>query len=92
MTYQPLRIDYETLRGINPQIICCSISGFGHTVPDPDRPAFDLILQALGGIMSVIGEPGRPPVKIGIPIGDLAGERLGFTEEEMDRLTEEGVI
>lgn len=68
-----LRIDYETLKEINPQIICCSISGYGHTGPEKDRPAFDLVIQAISGEMSITGEPGRPPVRMGIPMGDLAG-------------------
>jgi CoA:oxalate CoA-transferase len=68
-----LGCDYETLKRINPKIICCSISSFGHTGPDKDLPGFDLILQARGGAMSITGEPGRPPVRMGIPTGDLAG-------------------
>lgn len=68
-----LGCDYETLKGINPKIISCSISSFGHTGPDKDLPGFDLILQARGGAMSITGEPGRPPVRMGIPTGDLAG-------------------
>ncbi len=65
--------DYETLSEINPGIISCSISGFGQDGPYRDLPAFDLIVQAMGGGMSITGEPGRPPVRSGIPIGDLAG-------------------
>ncbi|MDI6753695.1 MAG: CoA transferase [Thermodesulfobacteriota bacterium] len=65
--------DYETLQNVNPRIISCSISGFGHTGPRQFRPAFDLTLQAMGGAMSVTGEPGRPPVRLGLPMGDLAG-------------------
>jgi crotonobetainyl-CoA:carnitine CoA-transferase CaiB-like acyl-CoA transferase len=68
-----LGCDYETLKEINPQIISCSISSFGHTGPDKDLPGFDLIIQARGGAMSITGEPGRPPVRMGIPTGDLAG-------------------
>lgn len=65
--------DYETLKKIKPNIISCSISSFGHTVEDPDKPAFDLTIQALSGAMSITGEPGRPPVRLGIPLGDQAG-------------------
>lgn len=68
-----LRIDYETLKGINPRIISCSVSGYGQTGPFKDRPAFDLIIQARGGIMSYTGEPGKMPVRMGAPMGDLAG-------------------
>jgi len=72
-TLEKLCIDYETLKKINPRIISCSISGYGQTGPFKDRPAFDLIIQARGGIMSYTGEPGRMPVRMGAPMGDLAG-------------------
>jgi crotonobetainyl-CoA:carnitine CoA-transferase CaiB-like acyl-CoA transferase len=68
-----LGVDYETLKEINPRMICCSISGFGHTGPLQNRPAYDLTLQAMGGAMSVTGEPRRVPVRLGLPMGDLAG-------------------
>lgn len=68
-----LGVDYDTLKKINPKIICCSISGYGQTGPFNDRPAFDLIIQARGGIMSYTGEPGKMPVRMGAPMGDLAG-------------------
>jgi CoA:oxalate CoA-transferase len=70
---EKLRIDYETLKKINPRIISCSVTGYGHTGPLKDRPAFDLIIQARGGIMSYTGEPGRMPVRMGAPMGDLGG-------------------
>jgi crotonobetainyl-CoA:carnitine CoA-transferase CaiB-like acyl-CoA transferase len=72
-TLEKLHIDYETLRTINPRIISCSISGYGQTGPFRDSPAFDLIIQARGGIMSYTGEPGQMPVRMGAPMGDLAG-------------------
>jgi len=68
-----LKCDYEDLRQVNPRIISCSLSGFGHTGPYRDRPSFDLTIQALSGGMSITGEQGGPPVRMGIPIGDLAG-------------------
>jgi len=68
-----LGVDFDTLKEINPRIICCSISGYGETGPFNDRPAFDLIIQARGGIMSYTGEPGRMPVRMGAPMGDLTG-------------------
>jgi len=68
-----LGVNYDTLKKINPRIICCSISGYGQTGPFNDRPAFDLIIQARGGIMSYTGEPGKMPVRMGAPMGDLAG-------------------
>ena len=72
-TVKKLGIDFDTLKNINPRIICCSISGFGQTGPFKDRPAFDLVIQARGGIMSYTGEPGRMPVRMGAPMGDLGG-------------------
>lgn len=72
-TMDRLRCDYETLKGINPQLIYCSLTGFGETGPYRDRPAFDLAIQAISGAMSITGEPGRPPVRMGIPMGDLGG-------------------
>ena len=68
-----LKVDYATLRGINPGIICCSNSTYGHTGPLRDGPGFDLIIQALSGMMGYTGEPGRAPVRMGAPMGDLAG-------------------
>jgi crotonobetainyl-CoA:carnitine CoA-transferase CaiB-like acyl-CoA transferase len=68
-----LRIDYETLKRINPRIIACSVSGYGHTGPWKDRPAFDLVMQAIGGIMSYTGPLDGEPVRMGAPMGDLAG-------------------
>jgi crotonobetainyl-CoA:carnitine CoA-transferase CaiB-like acyl-CoA transferase len=63
----------ERLRASNPDLVICSLSSFGSDVEDRDVPTFDLVLQALGGGLSITGEPGRAPVRAGIPIGDLAG-------------------
>lgn len=68
-----LRVDYETLKTINPRIIAASVTGFGEESPYRDRPSYDLIHQAMTGLMSIMGEPGRPPVRAGIPLADLAG-------------------
>lgn len=68
-----LGIDHATLAAINPGIVTCSITGFGETGPDPDRPAFDLVAQGMGGGMSITGEEGGPPLRAGIPVGDLGG-------------------
>jgi len=68
-----LGLGYETLSGINPGLIYCSISGFGMTGPLRERPSFDIVLQALSGALSVNGEPGGLPTKLGIPLGDLVG-------------------
>ena len=68
-----LGLGYETLSAINPGLIYCAISGFGITGPLRDRPSFDIVLQAMSGALSVNGEPGALPTKLGIPLGDLVG-------------------
>ncbi len=68
---QRLGIDYESLQQVNPRIILASISGFGQDGPYAKRPGFDQIAQGLGGLMSITGEPGRGPMRVGIPIADL---------------------
>lgn len=68
-----LQCDYDTLHQVNPRIIYCGLTGYGESGPYRDRPAFDLAIQASSGAMSITGEPGRPPVRMGIPMGDLAG-------------------
>jgi formyl-CoA transferase/CoA:oxalate CoA-transferase len=67
----------ETLRQLNPRLVVCSISAFGQDGPYREWPAFDLALQAMGGAMSLTGEAGRPPARMGLPIGDLAGGMFG---------------
>ncbi len=66
-----LKIDYETLKEINPRLVYASISGFGQTGPWTSRPGLDLIAQATSGVMSVMGHPGGLPVKSAIPLADL---------------------
>ncbi len=68
-----LRVDYETLKAVNPRIISASLSGFGQDGPYAERPAFDGVVQALGGAMSVTGRPGDDPVYMGFPMGDVGG-------------------
>jgi crotonobetainyl-CoA:carnitine CoA-transferase CaiB-like acyl-CoA transferase len=75
-TSERLGIDYETLKDVNPRIIVSSISAFGYNGPYKDQPAFDLSIQAMSGAMSITGEEGRVPVRMGIPMGDLAGGTL----------------
>lgn len=67
-----LGIDYDTLRQHNPRLVYASISGFGHNGPYTSRAGYDLIAQAMSGVMSVTGEPGEEPTKSGIPVADLA--------------------
>ena len=66
-----LGIDYETLKKRNPRIILASISGFGQDGPYARRPGFDQIAQGMGGLMSITGEPGKGPMRVGIPVADL---------------------
>jgi crotonobetainyl-CoA:carnitine CoA-transferase CaiB-like acyl-CoA transferase len=66
-----LGIDYAALSKVNPRIVYASISGFGQDGPYRDRPGVDQIAQGLGGLMSITGEPGRGPMRVGIPIADL---------------------
>jgi formyl-CoA transferase len=64
-------LDYPSLAGEYPALIYASISGYGQTGPDAGKGGFDLIAQGVSGLMSVTGEPGRPPVKVGVPLTDL---------------------
>ncbi len=66
-----LGVDYPTLKAINPRLIYASISGFGQTGPLSHRPAYDIIVQAMSGLMSVTGHPDGPPTRVGESIGDL---------------------
>lgn len=68
-----LGTDYETLRKINPGIIYCSITGYGESGPNRDRPAYDIAILAASGILSITGEPNGRPVRPGVPIADESG-------------------
>lgn len=72
-TLERLGLGYERLKELNPGLIYTAISGFGHTGPWSQKPAYDMIVQALGGMMSVTGQPGGPPTKAGTSIGDISG-------------------
>lgn len=65
-----LGLDADTLRARNPQLIYCSISGFGQDSSERDRPAYDIVIQALTGAMEITGEAGRLPAKMGLPVAD----------------------
>lgn len=72
-----LGIDHAALAAVNPRIVTCSVTGFGGSGPGAERPAFDQVVQAMGGGMSITGQPGGPPTRSGIPIGDLGGGLFG---------------
>jgi crotonobetainyl-CoA:carnitine CoA-transferase CaiB-like acyl-CoA transferase len=72
-----LGLGYAQLSAINPRLIYCAISGFGLTGPLRERPSFDIVTQALTGALSVNGEAGRAPVKLGLPLGDMVGGIFG---------------
>ena len=79
---EKLKVDHDTLAKINPKIVCCSNSTYGHTGPLKDGPGFDLVIQALSGMMSYTGEPGRVPVRMGAPMGDLLSTATALHEEK----------
>lgn len=66
-----LGLSFDELTKINPQIVSCSVTGFGSDGPYTDRPAYDIIVEALGGVMSLTGPTGGPSVRAGVPIGDI---------------------
>ncbi|EFF73011.1 CaiB/BaiF CoA transferase family protein [Achromobacter piechaudii] len=74
-TLARLGLDYDSLSKINPRLVYCSVTGFGQTGPRAAEPAYDFLIQAMGGLMSVTGErddrPGGGPQKVGVPIVDL---------------------
>ncbi len=71
-----LKVDYKSVKKVNPRIIYGSIAGFGQSGPDAARPGVDQIAQGMGGLMSITGEPGRGPMRVGIPIADLTSGLL----------------
>jgi crotonobetainyl-CoA:carnitine CoA-transferase CaiB-like acyl-CoA transferase len=72
-----LGLGYAALSTLNPRLVMCSLSAYGQDGPYRDWPAFDLALQAMGGAMSITGEAGGQPVRMGLPMGDLAGGLFG---------------
>jgi crotonobetainyl-CoA:carnitine CoA-transferase CaiB-like acyl-CoA transferase len=77
-TMERFGFGYDTLKKENPGLIYCQLTGFGTTGPYADRAGFDLIAQGMSGLMSITGEgPGRPPVKVGVPITDITAGILG---------------
>jgi CoA:oxalate CoA-transferase len=70
-TMEKLGLGYEDLKAINPRIIYAASSGFGHTGPYSQRPAYDILAQAMGGIMSITGWAGSAPTRVGMSLGDI---------------------
>ncbi len=70
-TMEKLGLGWESLRAAHPRLIYAATSGFGHTGPDSNKPAYDMVVQGLGGILSVTGHPGAKPARVGVSIGDL---------------------
>ncbi|MGZ8324329.1 MAG: CaiB/BaiF CoA transferase family protein [Rhodoplanes sp.] len=68
---KPFALDYDSLQAINPRLVYCSITGFGQTGPYAPRPGYDFLIQAMGGIMHITGEPEREPMKIGVAFADV---------------------
>ncbi|MBU1428764.1 CoA transferase, partial [bacterium] len=76
-TMRKLGLPYDVLSKINPRVIYAAVSGFGHTGPYSVKPAYDMIAQALGGIMSITGQPGGEPTRVGSSIGDIIAGMFG---------------
>ena len=76
-TMDRFKLGYSQLKAANPKIILCSISGFGQTGPMTSAPAYDIVAQALGGTMSITGNPGGEPVRCGVSVGDLGAALYG---------------
>lgn len=70
-TMEKLGLGYDEIKHINPKIIYAASSGFGHTGPDSKKPAYDILVQAMGGIMSITGWPQTPPTRVGMSVGDI---------------------
>ena len=76
-TMEKLGYGWESLKDKYPRLIYAAVSGFGHTGPYAARPAYDMVVQAMGGIMSLTGHPGGPPTRVGTSVGDLTAALFG---------------
>ncbi len=70
-TMEKFGLGYDVLKEINPRLIYAATSGFGHTGPDASKPAYDILVQARGGLMSLTGQPDSDPTIVGVSIGDI---------------------
>src|SRR5262245_59378048 len=71
-TMEKLGYGYDTLKDKYPRLVYAGVSGFGHTGPYSKRPAYDMVVQAMGGVMSLTGHPDSPPTRVGTSVGDLS--------------------
>ena len=78
-TLSQFKLDYSSLRRVNKALVYCSISGFGQSGPYRDRPGYDLVAFAMSGIMSTTGEEGRPPIRVSVPVADIAAGHYAST-------------
>ena len=76
-TMEKLGLGWDELKQLNPRLIYAAVSGFGHTGPDSRRPAYDILVQAMGGVMSITGWPDAPPTRVGMSLGDITAAIFG---------------
>jgi CoA:oxalate CoA-transferase len=76
-TLEALGLGYESMSELNPRLVYCSVTGFGSAATGPERRAFDLMIQALSGVMGATGEAGAPPMRQGIVVGDIMAPLMG---------------
>lgn len=74
---QRLKADYETVRQINPKIVCCSVTGYGSSGPSASWPSYDVVAQGMAGLLLQTGQPGGPPIKPAPALGDISGAVFG---------------
>ena len=89
-TMEKLGYGFDVLKKRHPSLVYAAVSGFGHTGPYATRPAYDMVVQAMGGIMSLTGHPGTPPTRVGSSIGDLTAglfTAIGIVSALYDRKT-----
>src|ERR1700694_4740670 len=87
-TMEELGYGWDDLHARFPRLIYAAVSGFGHTGPLATRPAYDMVVQAMGGVMSITGHPGGPPTRVGTSIGDVTAglfTNIGICSALFDR-------